>query len=272
MSSPNPVNYEFLLARAAEQARTEKPRILDYGCGYGAVVKYGLSKGYDITGVDPYEGIYAQWQTADPEIPKGALQKMEGGKIPFPDNSFDAVVSNQVFEHIEDYAPCMEEIARVLKPGAPFLARFTLQDTWYEGHAHIYGVHYLQAYPRAQEFYLRLCRTIGLGSPVKNNETPKQWAARMTRVLQTECFYHRYRDIKKDAEDIFGGDLVDLGPDYIAFRGRRLGLDKWRNPGILRPVVEALFRFIALRRAGIAMLIRKERVVDTAQKKTGTDN
>ena len=39
------------------------------------------------------------------------------GKIPFPDATFDTVVSFDVLEHVDDVKRCMEEIYRVLKPG-----------------------------------------------------------------------------------------------------------------------------------------------------------
>jgi SAM-dependent methyltransferase len=40
-----------------------------------------------------------------------------GEMLPFVDNSFDAVVSNAVLEHVKDPVRCASEMARVLKPG-----------------------------------------------------------------------------------------------------------------------------------------------------------
>ncbi|MGB8852706.1 MAG: methyltransferase domain-containing protein [Pirellulales bacterium] len=40
-----------------------------------------------------------------------------GEELPFTDNSFDAVISNAVLEHVKDPFRCAREIARVLKPG-----------------------------------------------------------------------------------------------------------------------------------------------------------
>jgi SAM-dependent methyltransferase len=51
-------------------------------------------------------------------------------KLPFKDNSFEAVISIAVFEHVKDPFECAKEIARVLKPGGslycaiPFLQPF----------------------------------------------------------------------------------------------------------------------------------------------------
>jgi len=44
----------------------------------------------------------------------------DGRNIPFPDGHFDAVVSQEVLEHVEDIEYSLVEIARVLKPGGLF--------------------------------------------------------------------------------------------------------------------------------------------------------
>lgn len=38
-------------------------------------------------------------------------------QIPFDDNRFDVILCNHVLEHVDDYAQCMRELYRVLKPG-----------------------------------------------------------------------------------------------------------------------------------------------------------
>jgi SAM-dependent methyltransferase len=45
------------------------------------------------------------------------------GKLPFPDASFDVVISDWVLEHIEDPPQFTREVSRVLKPGGWFCAR-----------------------------------------------------------------------------------------------------------------------------------------------------
>jgi ubiquinone/menaquinone biosynthesis C-methylase UbiE len=47
--------------------------------------------------------------------------KMTVPKLNFPDESFDAVFSFQVIEHIEDDKEFLSEISRVLKPGGVFI-------------------------------------------------------------------------------------------------------------------------------------------------------
>lgn len=57
-----------------------------------------------------------QYITADIESPLAKV-KMDIHDIPFPENTFDAVLCNHVLEHVRDDIRAMSEIHRVLKPG-----------------------------------------------------------------------------------------------------------------------------------------------------------
>lgn len=48
---------------------------------------------------------------------------LTGEDYPFPDNTFDACVSNYVVEHVDDPAGHLREIQRVLKPGGVYVFR-----------------------------------------------------------------------------------------------------------------------------------------------------
>jgi SAM-dependent methyltransferase len=50
-------------------------------------------------------------------MPRCKVLKMDAAKMAFPDESFDAVISRAVFEHLSDPAAVASEIRRVLKPG-----------------------------------------------------------------------------------------------------------------------------------------------------------
>jgi SAM-dependent methyltransferase len=83
-------------------------RILDYGCAEL-----------------PYRSFFppdARYVAADlPGNPHATLELAEDGSVPLPSDSFDAVLSTQVLEHVTDPALYLAECFRVLKPGGRLL-------------------------------------------------------------------------------------------------------------------------------------------------------
>lgn len=87
-------------------------KILDIGCGFGDRVKMLRGEGYEnVTGIDPSE--YSVEKANDPSITCGDI--FHTG---YPDGSVDVALVENVFHHVDDYQCALDEIARVLKPGA----------------------------------------------------------------------------------------------------------------------------------------------------------
>ncbi len=105
---------------ATEDIKSKK--VLDIGCGYGwceiDFLKRGVKKivGTEITTSD--------LKTAKKYIknPKAEFVVAGATKLPFPDNSFDTVVSWEVIEHIPKNSEnqMFSEVNRVLKKGGTF--------------------------------------------------------------------------------------------------------------------------------------------------------
>jgi SAM-dependent methyltransferase len=110
--------------KSYEEAATlsEGKAVLDLGCnnGYGTTV---ISRVCDrVVGLDvsPTAIADAREQYGNRGID---FRLFDGQSIPFPDDSFDVVVTFQVVEHIENTATYLSEIARVLRPNG--VALFT---------------------------------------------------------------------------------------------------------------------------------------------------
>jgi len=92
--------------------RTEnkKPKILDFGCGSGYFVSKLQANGYDSYGLDISSEAIQYGKNQDIKN----LDVIDSHKINFPDNYFDAVLSLDVMEHLEDESWAIKEIERVL--------------------------------------------------------------------------------------------------------------------------------------------------------------
>ena len=103
-------------ARFYENVELPAPT-LDLGCGDGHFASLAFDHPLDV-GIDPWEGPLRQAEKSGAYL---TVVKGSGDTLPFDDGYFNSAVSNSVLEHIPDLAPVMAEVARVLKPGAPFV-------------------------------------------------------------------------------------------------------------------------------------------------------
>lgn len=98
----------------------EVSALLDVGCWDGSTtIEYARSTG----GARPY-GIEVFPEPASVASQRGvsvAVMDLERDRFPWPDQSIDVVVCNQVFEHLKNVWQPMSEIARVLRNGGHLL-------------------------------------------------------------------------------------------------------------------------------------------------------
>ena len=96
-------------------------KILDVGCGYGRTLNELYEGGYkNLYGVDFSQGMIERGLKLFPYL---NLQKNESGILPYPDNTYDAVILIAVLTCIYDDASQLQlisEIKRVLKTGGTF--------------------------------------------------------------------------------------------------------------------------------------------------------
>lgn len=88
-------------------------RILEIGCGKGAILAHLQAAGHQCSGIEIDPAALAECRSAHPEL---AVDLASGDALPFQPESFDIVLSFDVFEHIRDSDRHVEEVRRVLKP------------------------------------------------------------------------------------------------------------------------------------------------------------
>jgi ubiquinone/menaquinone biosynthesis C-methylase UbiE len=104
------------------QAKVQPPmNVLDFGCGTLTLSLHLRMQNSNvaITAVDVDDRVLKIAHTKNENANAGiAVIKYDGIKLPFPDNSFDRVLSSLVFHHLtrEQKTNSLREINRVLKP------------------------------------------------------------------------------------------------------------------------------------------------------------
>src|SRR5918911_4721286 len=92
--------------------------VLEIGTGTGALLQSLLARGCRARGVELRPELIAaahEWFGALP------IERVTGVALPFPNASFDIVVSFDVLEHIPDTDAHLAEVSRVLRPGGAYL-------------------------------------------------------------------------------------------------------------------------------------------------------
>jgi ubiquinone/menaquinone biosynthesis C-methylase UbiE len=94
---------------------------LDVGCGTGALAARLAGVGYEVVGLDPSEGML---RVLEERTSRVRAVRGSGASIPFPDGSFDLVLSVAVMHHIAaaaDVRRTLAEMVRVTSPGGRVL-------------------------------------------------------------------------------------------------------------------------------------------------------
>ena len=96
-------------------------RVLDLGCGTGIVARMLADRSFSVTGLDHSLDSLRQLQLRSTGIP---LVSADAARLPFMQESFDAVVSLGAWRHFPDPEGVMADIKRTLKPGGIFLVGY----------------------------------------------------------------------------------------------------------------------------------------------------
>ena len=109
------------VAKMLDGIDTYGKRILDIGCGIGGpAFEMAGTHGADVVGIDLEAPLIERAGKAAVDLGLGeqcTFQTVEIGPLPFPDESFDIVISAGAFTQTKDKTAILGECLRVLRPG-----------------------------------------------------------------------------------------------------------------------------------------------------------
>jgi len=108
-------NLEFLDLTRVLKAND---KVLEIGCGIGSVVFELGKQGYEVTGTDISSEAIAYGQKKYGDI---HLEVQAAETLGYDDDSFDVVLSFDLFEHVAATDQHLSEVGRVLHPGGHYL-------------------------------------------------------------------------------------------------------------------------------------------------------
>ena len=127
-------NYDFCAQFVERLASPNRPLTgLDYGTGRATIVSRLRAKGIAAFGCDVFYG-----GASGATMCRGVFRRRDCPRharrpIPFDADTFDVVVSIQVFEHVPDPPRCSRRSVAVLRPGGVLLFLFPDRSIWREG-------------------------------------------------------------------------------------------------------------------------------------------
>lgn len=126
--TPDVVAQRRQVLKALDLAEGEK--VLDIGSGPG-LLAYDMASSVGpsgrVSGIDISEDMLAMSRKRCAEQSWAEFQTADATKLLYPDSSFDAAVSTQVYEYVADIPAALAELNRVVRPGG----RAVILDTDY---------------------------------------------------------------------------------------------------------------------------------------------
>lgn len=106
-------------------------RVLDVATGIGGFVSFlleGLRSHDEIVGIDSEPARALAFAEAFSSRPDVRFEAVDAHRLPFADASFDTVCISNSLHHVEDPAPVLAEMLRVLRPGGHLVVNEMYRD------------------------------------------------------------------------------------------------------------------------------------------------
>lgn len=163
---------DLILKHGGEAARGV---FLENGCGVGMYVEHMLPYARRVIGLE-----YDLERAAEAHSRSECIVCAAGERLPFPDQSFDAIVSHEVLEHVQDDRMAVQEMVRVLRPGGRVILFVPNRGYPFETH----GIYWQGKYR--------------FGNIPLVNYLPRKWRDRLAphvRIYQTKNLESLFSDL-----------------------------------------------------------------------------
>jgi SAM-dependent methyltransferase len=175
-------------------------RLLENGCGVGLYLEHLDPLGCETVGLEFEFSRALEAKEKAANLVGGA-----GENLPFPSESFDLILSNEVIEHVIDDAKAVEEMVRVLLPGGRLI--LFCPNRWYPFETH--GIFWRKEYRFGNKLFVNY----------------------LPRALRDKLAPHVRVYSRKDLQQLFNGlpvkfiirQVIYGGYDNIISRFPRLG-------------------------------------------------
>lgn len=124
----------MILAAAGDRL---KGRILENGCGVGMYVERLTPYAGQVIGLE-----YDEARAREARLRGACITCAAGESLPFPDQSFDLILSHEVLEHVRDDRIAVSEMARTLRPGGRMVIFVPNRGYPFETHGIYWGGRY----------------------------------------------------------------------------------------------------------------------------------
>ena len=246
-------NYQYCANWVSSQAPTPDQTVLDFGCGTGRIVEALRAENIQSFGCDVFYEGGSYESMVKPELLGSIIKKMTGSRIPYEDESFDFVLSNQVLEHVENLEDVIAEFHRVLKPGGQVLSLFPDRSVWREGHC---GIPFLHRFPKGSQprvYYTLALRTMGLGYN-KEGKSRREWSEFQCEWLDNWTHYRSLDEIHETFDRYFE-HTANISDDFLVKRAA----PRWLTRTTAGLMVPPLQRYIVRKLAGLVLVSKKAR-------------
>ena len=175
---------------------SESDRILDFGCGNGAKVVEFRERGFDCYGCDLR---HARGLDAERLRRQQTLRVIERPyRLPFDDQFFSFVFSDQVLEHVRDHRLAFREIARVLQPGGVCLHVFPAKYVPIEPHVLVPMASWYRPF-----WWIHLWAALGIRRSWQRGKRAREIALSNYRYLETKTKYLTKAELRKLSDEYF---------------------------------------------------------------------